>query len=233
MIKSFIYYNLTYLKMEVINMNKNIIIAILIVIIIAVVAFVALSPQNTTTDDGKINTQISFLSKDTLKNGEKVEFELKDAKGNLLKNEKITIEYTENGAVQKYSVLTDDNGRAFLALLNEAPGQYNVKVIYNGTDKYNGCTSEKTITIEEGESTTESTQTTQNSTASTVKYNNATSSASSQQKTASTPIQTYYDSELNVNYDANGKVIGGQSDGANIWDLRNNPPQISEDGSLE
>lgn len=211
-------------------MNKNIIIAILIVVIVAIVAFVMLSPQ-TTTEDGKINTQINILSKDTLKNGEKVEFELKDAKGNVLKDQKVSIEYTEDGNVQKYSVLTDNNGHAFLALNNEPAGKHDVKVIYNGTDKYNGCSAQKTITIEEGNSSTNNaTKTGQNSTASTARYNNGTSAASS--SSSSKVTETFYDADLNVYYDSNGRVIGGQVEGSNIWDLRNNPQQLDENGSL-
>lgn len=43
----------------------------------------------------------------------------------------------------------------------------------------------------------------------------------------------YYDSVLNDYFDADGTVIGGQNDGMSIDYLRNNPPIITEDGSLE
>ncbi len=43
----------------------------------------------------------------------------------------------------------------------------------------------------------------------------------------------YYDSALNDYFDADGTVIGGQSEGMNINYLRENPPTITEDGSLE
>lgn len=58
-------------------------------------------------------------------------------------------------------------------------------------------------------------------------YNNGTTSSSS------TPEQTYYDADLNVVFDSNGMVIGGQSEGSSIYDLRENQPTITEDGSLE
>lgn len=213
------------------RMNKNIIIAILIVIIIAVVgAFVLTQPAQ--TQDGKLNTQISFLSQDTLKNGQNVEFELKDAQGNAIKNEKLTITYEDEGKTQTYSVLTDNNGHAFLALNNEAAGQHKVKVAFNGTDKYNGCSAEKTITIEDGTDTSQ-TKTESNATASTSQYNSNQTSQSSGQSSTGQATQTYYDADLNVYYDSSGKVIGGQAEGANIWDLRNNPQQVSEDGYLE
>ena len=43
----------------------------------------------------------------------------------------------------------------------------------------------------------------------------------------------HYDSDLNDWYDNNGIIVGGQSDGMSIDYLRNNPPVITEDGSLE
>ena len=61
-------------------MNKNIIIAVLIIIIVAVIgAFVFSQPQTTT--DGKLNTQIKILTDSKLKNGDPLEFELKDLQG--------------------------------------------------------------------------------------------------------------------------------------------------------
>lgn len=43
----------------------------------------------------------------------------------------------------------------------------------------------------------------------------------------------YYDSVLNDYFGADGKIIGGQNDGYDINYIRNNPPIITEDGSLE
>ena len=207
-------------------MNKNIIIVILAIIIIAIVgAFVFTQPQTTT--DGKLNTQVTFLSGTTLKNGEQVQFELKDLSGNAVAGEEVTISYEEKeGEIQNYTIITDSQGKGYLTLNGESVGDHKITIKYNGSDKYNGCTAEQTIKIEDGTATAD-TQTSQNSTASTVEYNNE-----SQTQSASTATQTYYDAELNVYYDANGNVIGGQSDGSKIWDLRNNGPVIDENGSL-
>ena len=103
-------------------------------------------------------------------------------------------------------------------------------VDYNGTAKYNGCTAKTTVTVEEGTSTATSNSTV-NSTASTAAYNNATSTGSGQQQATSS--QSYYDADLNVYYDSNGKIIGGQNDGSSIYEVRNNQPQIDEQGNLE
>ena len=165
------------------------------------------------THDGKINTQLNFISQDSLKNGEPVQVELKDLQGNPIVGQTVVITYEENGQNQNYTVVTDNVGQAFLVLNGESAGQHNIKVNYAGNDKYNGCTAEKTITITEGQTTTPTTTANQ-STASTVKYNNQTHNSQAK--------QAYYDKELNVYYDSNGRVIGGQSDGANIYELRNN-----------
>ena len=193
--------------------DQAILIAIIIVIIVAVVAIFAFSHPAAQTADGKLNTQINFLSKDSLKNGEPVQIELKDLQGNPIVGQTVVISFEENGQHQEYTVVTDNLGQAFLVLSGEPTGQHNIKVNYNGSDKYNGCTAEKTITIEEGQTTTPTTTANQ-STASTVKYKNQTNNGQAK--------QTYYDKELNVYYDSNGRVIGGQSDGANIYELRNN-----------
>ena len=209
-------------------MNKNIIIAILAIVIIAAAAFMFFAHPA----DGKVNTQINFLSGTSLQNGDQVQFELKDSQGNALAGQNVTISYDESGNVQNYTVVTDSNGKGFLTLNGEAAGNYDITVTYAGDNKYNGCSAKQTITVKEGSSDAQET-TGQNATASTVMYNNNTQSAPSASSSVS---QAYYDAELNVYYDANGRVIGGQSDGASIYDLRyemNNPDMIDADGNLQ
>lgn len=219
------------------KMNKNIIIAILIVIIIAVVGAFVFSQQANTTD-GKINTQINFLSQTTLQNGDQVQFELKDAQGALIAGQTITISYDDgSGNIQKYSINTDQNGKGFLTISGEDAGDYVVTVDYNGSDKYNGCSAKQTITVEDGTSDAEETVS-ENSTANTVMYNNDSSSddTSSSSEASSGSSQSYYDADLNVYYDSNGKVIGGQEPGASIYDLREryeSGDMIDEDGNLQ
>ena len=230
------------LKLLVNNMNKNIIIAILIVVIIAVVgAFVFSQPQAQTTD-GKINTQINFLSGTTLKNGDQVQFELKDTQGAAIAGQTVVISYDDgSGNIQKYTINTDQNGKGYLTISGEDSGSYTVTVDFAGNDKYNGCSAKQTITIEEGTSDAQETVE-QNATANTIMYNNDTSSSSSDSSssdgsgTTSSSSQSYYDADLNVYYNSEGVVIGGQSAGSSIWDLRqeyNNPDMIDEDGNLQ
>lgn len=209
-------------------MNKNIIIAILAIVIIAGAAYMFFAHPA----DGKVNTEIKFISGTSLQNGDQVQFELKDSQGNALAGQNVTISYDESGNVQNYTVVTDSNGKGYLTLNGEAAGNYDITVTYAGDNKYNGCSAKQTITVKEGSSDAQET-TGQNATASTVMYNNNTQSAPSASSSVS---QAYYDAELNVYYDANGRVIGGQSDGASIYDLRyemNNPDMIDADGNLQ
>ncbi|WP_292888879.1 Ig-like domain-containing protein [Methanobrevibacter sp. UBA212] len=216
-------------------MNKNIIIAILIIIIIAVVGAFVFS-QHHHAPDGKINTQINFLSQTTLKNGDQVQFELKDAQGAVIAGQTVTISYDDgSGNVQNYTINTDQNGKGYLTISGENAGKYTVTVSFDGNSKYNACTAKQTITIEDGTSDAKETVS-ENSTANTVMYNNNGSSSSSSAESSGSSSQSYYDADLNVYYDSNGKVIGGQDSGASIYELReryNNPDMIDEDGNLQ
>lgn len=198
--------------------NQNIIIIFLIVVVVAILGVFIFT---TTGDNGKINTQINFINEDNLKNGESIEVELKDDQGNVLSGQNVTITYEENGKYENYSLISDGTGKVYLTLDNEPAGAHKVTATYNGTSRFNGCSAEKTINIEESNIAENTQSTPNNSTGSTIEYNNA-----------STPTQTYYDAELNEYYDANGIIIGGQNAGASIYHVRNNPPVVDEEGNL-
>ena len=207
--------------------NNNIIIIALIVIVLIVLGVFVFTHLPSASHDGKMNTQIDFLSQSTLKNGEAVQFLLKDEQNNALGTQNITITFVENGVNQTYSVITDNEGKASLVLNNENPGSYDVIVSYNGTAKYNGCSAKQTITVEEGAAeTTQSSDsgsqpaTQSNSSAGTSMYNNGNSSSSS--------AQLYYDSQYNFYYDQNGIIRGGQNDGYSAEYIRN----VYEHGDL-
>lgn len=123
----------------VIIMNKNIIIAILVVIIIAAGAAFMFGHSN-----GKMATQINFLNNDTLQNGETVIFDLKDASGNPIAGETVNITFNSN---EKYSVVTDNNGKGYLLISGEDDGKYDVLADYGGNDKYDASNAKVTITI--------------------------------------------------------------------------------------
>ena len=153
-------------------MNKNIIIAILILILVAVVGTFVFS-QPATTTDGKVNTQINLLSGTSLKNGDQVQFELKEVKGSGIAGQSITIAYDDgSGHVQNYKIITDQNGKGFLKISGENAGKYDITITYDGNDHYNRCSIKQTITIEEGTSSKTLESTESNATANTVMYNN-------------------------------------------------------------
>ncbi len=197
-------------------MNKNIIIAILIIIIVALVAVFGMGLNN----GGKTGTEINFVNGDHIKNGESVTIELKDANGNILSNENVNFTFTENNTPQNYSVITDSQGKAYLQIADEKSGEYDISASFAGNDKLQPCEAHQKVKIESGEANETSTES--NATASTTAYN--------KEHSGSSATQTYYDAELNVYYDGNGRIVSGQSEGDNIYNLRNNPPIVTEDG---
>lgn len=182
-------------------MNKNIILVILIVVIIGVAATLVIG-QNTKQD-----TQITFLSKNALQNGEQLEFQLKDAQGNAISGKNVNLTFGD----EKYSLVTDGNGKARLVISDEKSGNYNVSVSYGGDDKHNGCSAKTTISVSGG-STADSSAT--SNTTST----NDSSTASSNKGSSS----LHYDAKYGLYYDDDGKVrnSGGQIDGMSIYDIR-------------
>ena len=126
-------------------MNRNVIIAIIIVVIIAIVGAFALTQQGT---GEKINTKINCLNDEnaTFKNGDQIQFELKDANGNALAGEQLNITYS-NDENQAHTVVTDSNGKYSLILDNVPAGDNVVIVKYAGNDKYNDYELQKAITI--------------------------------------------------------------------------------------
>ena len=202
-------------------MNRNIIIVLIVIVLIILGGLVAFS-LNTAKED----TQITFLGNTSLKNGDSVDFILKDAKGNALANQNVTILFEGNGDVERYSVITDNQGRGSLVLNDEDSGNYTITVSFAENDKYNGCSATQKITLgEESQTTSDYSASSYDSSS----YSTSTSSSSS----SSSGSELTYDSELNVNYDSNGRVVGGQNDGASYEDIKNNHPQIGEDGGLE
>lgn len=210
-------------------MNRNIIIIAIFIILVAVVGVFALT-QMQSGEEGMLNTQIKFLNEETIKNGQAVEFELNDEKGEHLASQNVTIIFTEDGQNQTYSIVTDTFGKGSLVMNNEEPGSYDVEVRYNGSTKYYASTAKTTITIE-GEQTqveeSDSQPATQtNSTAGTSLYN------------GNSPSQgnLHYDSQYNFYYDDNGIIRGGQSDGMSaeyVKDAYESGNMIDKDGNLQ
>lgn len=214
-------------------MNRNIILIAILIIIVAIVGVFAFTQLQSNNDEGMLNTEINFLSEDTLKNGQAVEFELKDQNGQLLADQNITIIFVENGENQTYSIITDTFGKGSLVLNNEAPGSYDVNVSYNGSLKYYGCSAKKTITIEgEIEETSSSTE----SGSSAPVQSNSSAGTSLYNGNSSSQGELHYDSQYNFYYDDQGIIRGGQNDGMSAEYIKNafeSGDMIDEDGNLQ
>lgn len=196
-------------------MNKKIILLILSIFIVAVAAGSVIAAE------AKVNTEIKMLSEKSLKNGDNIEFELKDAQGKPIASQKLNITFEANGKMENYSVVTDQNGKAYLVLYNEELGDHKVTADYAGDDHYNAAKLEETITIVEG--TSDSEDTNDDSTASTVQYDNSTSkdsssSGNSSSQSSSSDGELYYNAEYNFYYNSDGVIIGGQSDGMDAFE---------------
>ena len=190
------------------KMDKKILIAILAIIIIILGLFVFSHPMA-----NKLDSQITFLSDTDLENGDQVEIQLTDEKGNALTDQMVNFTLVENGEAHTYSAYTDANGKAYLVLNDENPGDYEITVTFGGSDQLNPCTAKQTIKIGDDDSENTSSNTNTPSTSSN-----------------SSSGQTHYDTELNEHYDDNGVIQGGQNDGMDINEVKNNVPQIDEEG---
>ena len=210
--------------------TRNLIIIAICVILLLIVGFLAFTLTQDHSQNGKINTEINFLRGETLKSGESVEFQLKDADGNPIIGENITILFEEDGENQTYTIVTDNVGKGSLALNNEMPGTYNVYVSYNGTTRFNGCNASQTITIEEGVYQPSSDS---NSTEPIISNSSAGTSLYNGNSTASQNI--HYDSQYNFYYDDNGIIRGGQNDGMSadyIREAYQSAEMVDEEGNL-
>lgn len=202
-------------------MNKKITLLILSIFIVAVAVGAAVAAE------AKVNTEIKMLSEKTLKNGDDIEFQLKDDKGNPIASQKVNISFEANGKFENYSVITDKDGKGYLVLTNEEVGDHKVIINYTGNDKYKASKLEETITIKEGEATSEKTNV--NSTASTIQYDNSTANKTN----SSNDEPLFYDAEYNFYYNKYGVVVGGQNDGANAADLVDNYREGEASGSTD
>ena len=204
-------------------MNKKIILFVLGVFIVAFAAGSVLAA------DAKENSEIKMLSEKTLKNGDDIELQLVDAQGNPIASQKLNLSFEANGEFENYSVITDKDGKAYLVLFNEELGVHKFIANYTGSEKYNPCKLEENITIVEGTSTSESTES--NSTASTVQYDNSTANNSTANN--STDNETlFYCAEYNFYYNSDGVIVGGQSDGANAFETYKSYAESESDGGF-
>ncbi|WP_296803518.1 Ig-like domain-containing protein [uncultured Methanobrevibacter sp.] len=200
-------------------MNKKITLLLLSIFIVAVAVGAAVAAE------AKTNTEIKMLSEKTLKNGDAIEFQLKDAQGKAIASQKVNISFEANGKLENYSVITDKDGKFYLVLKNEELGDHKVIANYPGNDKYNPSKLEETIKIVNGESDAQKTDA--NSTANTVRYDNTTTNNT----TGGDNQILYYDAQYNFYYNQWGIIVGGQNDGADAEEIATFYKQQEEKGS--
>jgi hypothetical protein len=214
--------------------NRNIIIVVIFIVLVVLVGIFAFSmPHNNQNE--KINTKFDFLSQESLKNGEAVQFILKDVQDKAIPSQNVTITFIEDGENQTYSIITDNEGKGSLVLNNEAPGSYEISVFYNGTVTYNGCTAKQKITIEEGTAEVSSDSSSESSSSEPVQSNSS-AGTSLYNGNSSSSQNLHYDSQYNFYYDDNGIIRGGQSDGMSADYVRNSyesGDMVDEDGNLQ
>lgn len=199
-------------------MNKNLIIAILVIVIVGIAAFMVFSHPGTTGN--KVNTQMNMLSAASLQNGDQIEFQLKDDKGNLLSGQMVELQFSDGaGNNETFKVITDTNGKGYLVLEDESAGSHDFTATYAGNGNYSGSTLKETITITSGDSDSNADDSYNSSTANS---DTPTNSSSNSTDSNSTDNTLNYDKESGLYYDSNGIVQGGQCDGMSIDDIRKN-----------
>lgn len=183
-------------------MKRKIIIALIIIVLIILAGLISFSTGV------KSDTQITFLNNASLENGDQVEFELKDAQGNVLADQEVSITFEGNGEKQNFTITTDSQGRGALVLNDEEDGNYTITVNYDGDEKHNGCSANQLITIGDASKSSDSSQ--------------STSYTSYSQKTT----------DNGQSSNSNNVIQGGQNDGLDADYINNNQPTIVN-GSLE
>lgn len=195
-------------------MDRKIIIALIIIAIIVLVGLISFSSAI------KTDTQIDFLTGSSLKNGDQIQFELKDAQGNALSNQKIIITFGSKYGKQNFTITTDDQGKGRLILQNETSGNYSISVNYEGDIKHNGCTANKNITIKD-----ENSESSNNS-------DYETSTQSTSDSSYSYTSDSSSNSESNEGSDSNGVIESGQNKGVDSEYLKTHQQRVV-DGNLE
>ena len=199
-------------------MYRKILIALIIIVLLILGGLIAFSNNTNTSTD----TQINFLSNKTLKNGDSIEFQLTDSKGNALADQDLKIKFTSaTGESQNFTITTDSQGKGYLVLNEQDDGNYTIVVTYDGDKTHKGCSANQSITIGEVETSEYSGDASSDSS----QYSSSASSYSSGDSSSSSSDLTY-DSELNVYYDSDGIVRGGQADGQSYDYIKNNPPNM-------
>lgn len=139
--------------------NKLIIIALVAIIAVLLV----LIGLTILPDMQKEECNIEITSSELVKDNDNITIKLSDLNNNPIADRNITISLINSNNSQEYSVKTDSNGLATLALSEDNIGTYNVTCTFDGDGKYKETSASKEITIEKSVMQAESTNSTQDS----------------------------------------------------------------------
>ena len=139
--------------------NKLIIIALVAIIAVLLV----LIGLTILPDMQKEECNIEITSSELVKDNDNITIKLSDLNNNPIADRNIKISLINSNNSQEYSVKTDSNGIATLALSEDNIGTYNVTCTFDGDDKYKETSASKEITIEKSVMQAEPTNSTQDS----------------------------------------------------------------------
>ena len=123
--------------------NKRIIGLMVIVILIAVTGMAVFNAFMLKTDSA-----LNVTSSNELNNGENFSISLKDAKGNPLVNQVVTVTLVDaNGFENHQEVTTDKSGNGMFQLNNLKSGKYEFNVVYGGDNGHNGCNMTQKVSV--------------------------------------------------------------------------------------
>lgn len=194
-------------------MDRKIIIALIIIVLVALVGLVSFSSSI------KTDSEINFLTGISMKNGDQIQFELKDAQGNAIANQEIKITFSGVNETQNFTITTDENGKGALILKDENSGNYSISVSFDGDDKHNGCSANQKIIIKDG---------TSESSADNYTYADSSTEYGSDNSYSSTSS----DSSNSESSEESDVIQSGQNKGISREYLENNQPNVNN-GNLE
>ena len=127
--------------------KKELIIIGIVVVIFIVIASIMLSPSN-----GAKDTELKMLNNGTLGENGTIYIKLTDAQKQSLADKPVTVKITDKSGKEVLSktVKTHVTGVAIVKLAKMSPGEYEVKVSYDGDNNYTASSLKEKINVKSG-----------------------------------------------------------------------------------
>ena len=140
--------------------NKLIIVALITIIAILLILIGATVFPTMMKEDCKLE----ITSSESLNEGDNITVKLSDSKNNPISDKNIKVVLKSSNNTKEYTIKTDSNGIATLALPEENNGNYNLTCSFEGDDKFNAASTTKEITVKSAaEATSSSSSSSENS----------------------------------------------------------------------